>query len=390
MPSLFRLACGGLFFGQALAHSWIEQMVNIDSNGKYFGEYGYPRAFADKGIPGFNQQSDLYMLPPLTRQPPYINNADPLCHPSQRNQTQSANFPRLQVAPSGMFAMKYAENGHVTQPAQLPGKPKAGGTNFVFGTTQPKDDEKLADVMQWTQDGSGGDKRGVLLSTENFDDGRCYQISGFPISVQRQKEFADPIHGQVGSQHEQLCETDVQLPSDAAAGKPYTLYWVWQWPTEGGVDPNIPKGKDEYYITCMDVDVVASVKSVTPSKTLAQQDPQTAAVTNFKSRTAFTTNPISGELGTVFGSATGQKSAATTIATSVTSNTPTITNSVPTGGNDGLLEPTTVTITEMVTVTAPLTIATVAPRDVPSTEDNNARVSAHFSKNGSAKFRGRL
>ena len=390
MPSLFRLACGGFFFGQALAHSWIEQMVNIDSNGKYFGEYGYPRAFADKGIPGFNQQSDVYMLPPLARQPPYINNTDLLCHPSQRNQTQSANFPRLQAAPGGMFAMKYAENGHVTQPAQLPGKPKAGGTNFVFGTTQPKDDEKLTDVMQWTQDGSGGDKRGVLLSAENFDDGRCYQISGFPISVQRQKEFADPIHGQVGSQHEQLCETDVQLPSDAAAGKPYTLYWVWQWPTEGGVDPNIPKGKDEYYITCMDVDVVASVKSVTPSKTLAQQDPQTAAVTNFKSRTAFTTNPISGELGTVFGSATGNNSAATTIATSVTSNTPTITNSVPTGSNSRLLEPTTVTITEMVTVTAPLTIATVAPRDVPSTEDSNARMSAHLSKYGSAKFRGRL
>ena len=390
MPSLFRLACGGFFFGQALAHSWIEQMVNIDSNGKYFGEYGYPRAFVDKGIPGFNQQSDVYMLPPLTKQPPYIDNTDLLCHPSQRNQTQSANFPRLQVAPGGMFAMKYAENGHVTQPAQLPGKPKAGGTNFVFGTTQPKDDEKLTDVMQWTQDGSGGDKRGVLLSAENFDDGRCYQISGFPISVQRQKEFPDPIQGQAGSQHEQLCETDVQFPSDAAAGKPYTLYWVWQWPTEGGVDPSIPKGKDEYYITCMDVDVVASVESVTPSKTLAQQDPQTAAVTNFKSRTAFTTNPISGELGTVFGSATGQNSTATTIATSVTGNTPTITNSVPTSGNDGLSEPTTVTITEMVTVTAPLTIATVAPRDVPSTEDNNARVSAHVSKHGSAKFRGRL
>ncbi|OCL02400.1 hypothetical protein AOQ84DRAFT_250703, partial [Glonium stellatum] len=282
-------------------HSWIEQLANIDSNGKYFGEYGYPRAFADKGIPGFNQQSDVYLLPPLIKQPPVIDDTDFLCHPSQRNQTQSANFPRLQVASGGMFAMKYAENGHITQPNQLPGKPKAAGTTFVFGTTQPKDDEKIVDVMQWTKDGSGGDKRGVLLTAENFDDGRCYQISGFPISVQRQKEFADPIQGQTGSEHEQLCETDVQLPSDAATGKPYTLYWVWQWPTEPNT-PGVPNGKDEYYITCMDVDVVNSVKSVTPSITLAQQDPQTAAVTDYKSRTAITTNPISGEIGTVFAS----------------------------------------------------------------------------------------
>ncbi|OCK85017.1 hypothetical protein K432DRAFT_248953, partial [Lepidopterella palustris CBS 459.81] len=276
------------------AHSWIEQMVNINSTGAYVGEFGYARSFSDKGLPGFDQNSNLYMLPPIATQPPVINSSQFLCHPSQRTQTQSANYPRLQVEPGNFFALKYAENGHVTQPDQLPGKPKFAGTTFVFGTTQPKEDEKIVDVLQWTKDGSGGDKRGVILAAENFDDGRCYQLkAGNAISEERQQKFPDPIQGQPGSQHEQLCETDVQLPEDAPVGKAYTLYWVWQWPTEGGHDPSLPNGKDEYYITCMDVDVVKSVnEDVKPSHTLAQPDPQGTAVSDYQSRTALVSDPI--------------------------------------------------------------------------------------------------
>lgn len=53
------------------------------------------------------------------------------------------------------------------------------------------------------------------------------------------------------------CQNDIALPTDIPTGKPYTLYWVWDWPTEPGVDPNLPKGKAELYTTCIEIDVIA-------------------------------------------------------------------------------------------------------------------------------------
>ena len=67
---------------------------------------------------------------------------------------------------------------------------------------------------------------------------------------------------------------------------------MWQWPTEPGV-PGLPDGKDEYYTTCSDLDIVAGSAPEGTLNPLPQQDPQTAAVADFKSRTAYTTNPLS-------------------------------------------------------------------------------------------------
>jgi hypothetical protein len=36
---------------------------------------------------------------------------------------------------------------------------------------------------------------------------------------------------------------------------------VWDWPTKAGVDPTYPKGKQEIYTTCMDVDIVQAVNN---------------------------------------------------------------------------------------------------------------------------------
>jgi hypothetical protein len=55
----------------------------------------------------------------------------------------------------------------------------------------------------------------------------------------------------------------------------------------------LPNGKDEYYTTCSDLDIVASSTQGAPLNSLSQQDPQTAAVTEFQSRTTYTTNPLS-------------------------------------------------------------------------------------------------
>jgi hypothetical protein len=187
--------------------------------------------------------------------------------------------------------MKYLENGHVSLPQNTPGKPAGGGTVFVFGTSQPSDNELLVDVLQWTPNGTGGDGRGRLLAAQNFDDGRCYQINTGNISIIRQQEFPNPVQGQPGTVNEQWCETDIAIPFDTAVGSTYTVYWVWQWATALGT-PGVPEGKDEYYTTCSDIDIVAGPLQDKVPNPLPQQDPRTTAVSNYQSRTAYKPSPL--------------------------------------------------------------------------------------------------
>lgn len=277
------------------AHSWNEQLSLIGSDGKFTGAYGYPRGYMARTDPGFDGFSMMWMLPQPTAGRSRIDNTDLLCHPSQRSQNQTSRYPRLSVAPGSAISMKYFENGHVSLPQNQKGKPQSAGSVYVFGTDQPKPDEKLADVLQWTADGSGGDKRGRLLSAQNFDDGRCYQINGGAISTDRQQKFPDHVPGQPTSQHEQWCESDVVLPKDTSFVKPgstLTLYWIWQWPTLPGQDPSLPTGKDEYYTTCNDLDVEPQAPAGPISATLEQQDPQVTAVPSYASRTAIEPTPM--------------------------------------------------------------------------------------------------
>jgi hypothetical protein len=167
----------------------------------------------------------------------------------------------------------------------------AAGTVYVFGTTQPSSSEVLTDVLQWTVDGAGGDQRGKLLTTQNFDDNRCYQINNGDLSTARQKKFPNPTPGQPGSVNEQWCETDLVIPTDLQPDSTYTVYWVWQWATESGA-PGLPNGKNEYYTTCSDLDIVAGPIQGEPLNPLPQQDPQTTTISDFQSYTIYTTNPL--------------------------------------------------------------------------------------------------
>ena len=54
----------------------------------------------------------------------------------------------------------------------------------------------------------------------------------------------------------------------------------------------LPDGKDEYYMTCFDLDIIAGSAPEGVLNPFSQQDPQTATVTNFKSHTIYTTNPL--------------------------------------------------------------------------------------------------
>lgn len=355
----------------ALGHTWIEQLRNVNDKGEYVGEYGYPRGMVSKTDPGYNGNSMNWLLPVQPKV--FIDETSPLCHTSQTKQEQSSDkYPRLKSVPGGFIAMRYMENGHVTDvdPATGLGKPEKGGTVFVYGTTSPKEDEKLVDVLRWSQDGSGGDKRGTLLATNDFDDGRCYEINSTPTSEERRVSDPNFAMGQAVADspgnYPLFCETNVQLPKNVTQGKPYTFYWVWQWNTAPNVDPGLPTGKDQYYTTCIDVDVSSADTALTADAESKyalgpQQDAMSIAVADFASRTAIMTDALQGEVGPIFsGSATATGNSSATATATVPALTDVTNISTMTTRPGASPKPTSdsgdvVTVTDIVyvTVTAP-------------------------------------
>ncbi|KAI4173754.1 MAG: hypothetical protein LQ343_002757 [Gyalolechia ehrenbergii] len=251
LKSSFALAAATLLTS-ASAHSWIEEMSVIAKNGTFVGEPGYPRAFAKRAAGVDPDKAMVHLLPPNGRPTGNkILDSDPMCMPSQQQPKQSDGSPMLKAAAGDMVALRYQENGHVTLPENQPGKPPNRGTVYIYGTTDPKPDDKFLSIHKvWNPQGTGGDKRGKLLATEPFDDGQCYQINGGQISTQRQAGFkhqADPIMGQ-----DLWCQNNFKIPQDAPSGKPYTIYWVWEWDTAPGTAGQ-PQGLLEKYTTCMDI-----------------------------------------------------------------------------------------------------------------------------------------
>jgi hypothetical protein len=99
-----------------------------------------------------------------------------------------------------MIALRYQENGHVTEPFNQPRKPENRGTVFIYGTTEASDSDTLLSIHKvWNSEGTGGDERGKFLSTQNFDDGQCYQIYTFNISEARQEEFPHTADHLIGA-----------------------------------------------------------------------------------------------------------------------------------------------------------------------------------------------
>ena len=286
------------------AHTWIEEYQVIGPNGSYIGDRGYSRGYVARTDPTFNGDANiLWLLPQLASTMPNgdvrlrINSSDSLCHPNQRtsNYTNS-EYPMLKAAPGSYVAMKYLENGHVTLPWTQAGKPEKGGTVFVYGTTNPSNDEKIANVLKWTTDGTGGDGRGKLLATQNYDDGRCHQINDCVLSAERQVLYPNKIPAQPTSPgQEQWCESDLHIPTDAQSGK-LTTYWVWQWPTAPNTECTYPEGKDEYYTTCADFEIEEAgandvkIADEVATNTLSQENFQTQAVSTYSARTAVTSS----------------------------------------------------------------------------------------------------
>ncbi|KAI9784199.1 MAG: hypothetical protein M1816_001021 [Peltula sp. TS41687] len=246
----------------AHGHSWVEQLMVIGPDGTFVGEPGYPRGNVRRGTAGFGDPAMVHLLPPNGRAASDgILPTDPMCKESQAKPNQSEGSPALQATAGSMIALRFQENGHVTLPDNQAGKPKNRGNVYIYGTTDPKPEDTLLGIHNvWTADGSGGDKRGKLLATQAFDDGQCYQINGGEISKKRQGDFPHAPSELMGG--DLWCQNDIKLPSEATAGKPYTLYWVWDWPTAPNVDPGLPKGKAETYTTCMDIEVTDNIPSI--------------------------------------------------------------------------------------------------------------------------------
>ncbi|KAJ9664141.1 hypothetical protein H2198_000359 [Neophaeococcomyces mojaviensis] len=245
----------GALLASVNAHTWVEQLMAIAPNGTFVGQPGFPRGNVMRGTPGFGDPAMVNLIPGNGRVINDIRPTDLMCKDSQTTQTQTSGSPRLQAQAGANVALRYQENGHVSLPQNQPGKPDNRGTLYVYGTTQPSTDDKFLSIHRvWNAQGTGGDGRGVLLSTQNFDDSQCYQVNGGTISQQRQKTFSHTASQLMGG--DLWCQQDIKIPDTAPSGKPYTLYWVWDWPTMPGT-AGFPNGKQEIYTTCMDVDVVA-------------------------------------------------------------------------------------------------------------------------------------
>ena len=252
----------------------------IGQDGVFVGEPGYPRANVQRSAPGFGDPAMVNLIP--GNGGTSVQDSEPMCKPTQAKPNQSNGSPALKAAPGSLIALRYQENGHVTLPQTQPGKADNRGSVYIYGTNDPQPTDTFLKIHKvWKADGSGGDKRGKLLAIQNYDDGQCYQINDGNISQARKVQFPHATSQLMGQ--DLWCQNDIKLPSDATAGKLYTLYWVWDWSTAPNVDPGLPKGKAEIYTTCMDIEVTNNVSSgnfSTSNKSVQQKDVGNSAISS--------------------------------------------------------------------------------------------------------------
>lgn len=206
------------------------------------GPEGFARGYVprDSTNPPFTDTIPTNILP-AAGQPAYSGNEILNKFPLDPNPA----FPLLEASPGDHIAIIHLENGHTTQPQNQPNKPRNRGTIFFYGTDKPKEQERLFDVhLVWNRQGTGGDKRGRLLGTRNYDDGQCYQPSNSELSTQRASSLAPE-----GAKHEQelACQSDIKLPNDLKPGTIYTVYWYWDWPDLNPQEIDIEATKNGEY-----------------------------------------------------------------------------------------------------------------------------------------------
>lgn len=247
------------------AHTWVEQARRVAPNGTFVGEPGYARGMMGRGQEGFEDSKLMYLLPPNERPEPIITEDDNIAKFGIGSYTEQ--FPKLGATAGELVALRYQENGHVSLPQNTLDKPLNSGTVYIYGTEKASDDDKILDILhQWTTDGKGGDGRGKLIATRNFDDGQCHEANAGDISTARAQKFQKQDDALQGPKL--WCQVDVRIPEDVTAGSTYTMYWVWDWPTlqpelvgasENGEFPTQGDGvvKPEVYTSTVDINILA-------------------------------------------------------------------------------------------------------------------------------------
>ncbi|KAH7391373.1 hypothetical protein BKA64DRAFT_644678 [Cadophora sp. MPI-SDFR-AT-0126] len=241
LAAVILLACNtGVY-----AHTWVEQLRLIASNGSFVGAPGYIRNFGPRK-PGVNIDAENSHLLPANGGTNAFTSTDLLCKSNQLKGQQTPDFPALTAAPGDQVALRYLENGHVSKFSTNLGKPAGRGTVFIYGTKESLDSDTYLGVHRvWNAEGTGGDKRGKLIATRPYDDGRCAQVNPDSSLAKSRLETLD-------SNAEVWCQNDFKIPTDAGTSGSYTLYWVWEWPT---LDKNGAVATNESYTSCMDINM---------------------------------------------------------------------------------------------------------------------------------------
>lgn len=199
--------------------------------------------------PAFKDSAMQNLIPPSGRSK--IVASDRICKSTQQTQNVTQYSPLLQATPTSKILLRYQENGHVTLRDRDVRK-ISPGTVFVYGTNESSPEDTFMDIFGvWTEDGTGGDGRGVLLAEAPFDDGACYQINDGKESARRQA-LSQRLHTE-NEGDDLWCGVEVPLPDDITSGTVYTLYWVWNWPTWVKEYPQ--HWQQEVYTSCIDIQV---------------------------------------------------------------------------------------------------------------------------------------
>lgn len=227
-----------LLCGSATAHTWLESLRSIGSNGAFTAAPGFPRGFVSRQDPSFSDDALTYRI--TTK-----DAATPLCHPNQQiaNGYTDPQYPRLKASAGSRIALTYQENGHVSAPQVPEGRPYRSGNVYVYASTSLRDEDFGGVFGNWSADGSL--ESGRLLATHFYDDRRCFQnqgSGGTPINAARKAAAA--------GLESVDCQTDIQLPQDIQSDK-LMIYWAWDWT----LWPNTDKSAVEVYTACAEIDI---------------------------------------------------------------------------------------------------------------------------------------
>ncbi|QSZ29309.1 hypothetical protein DSL72_003822 [Monilinia vaccinii-corymbosi] len=280
------IAAFALLFQTTVAHTWADELRVIARNGT-FTSTGYPRGY----VPRVNVPPTAPIVGTLDDNLWELQNIipddTPICSPKQTpGAYPNPVFPALSAAPGDFVAIRYQENGHVTEPTQAAegNKVKGFGSGlvYVYGTADSKSTDKYNSIHKvWNKDGTGGDKRGKLLAVQYFDDMACFLAGNTngdlfvdspknvtTLAMAREAAYkrntTDPLQGA-----NIWCQTDFQIPAEAQANKDYSIYWVWDWPTMDKTTGQ--QTLNQSYTICADIAVTGPVNN-DPIAYVAPQD----------------------------------------------------------------------------------------------------------------------